>query len=250
MRKQSILFFFGSVVVVAATFFVITAQAPEVMRVTSDDTRVTVSGFARASLPFLIRDDGATAGVPLRGNIYRIEPDGLTLEQPATIQYSLDGLVQTDTVQLYQFDPDLSMWTALDVSAREPAFLASKVDRLGRFALGDAFVVNAPTFLTTFDTLRAKAPEHTVGYQMAVGAQVNAESASPIIKLLDQTEIGGCGGIVGAGEHEEETEIKQTLNVLVNDVETAVTFTFRARWFIGAEGCPQAQPLAAFSSVI
>lgn len=250
MRKHSIFFFFAAIALALATFFVVTAREPEAMRVTSDDGRVTISGFARASLPFFIRQEGAVEGFPLRGEVYHLEPDTLTLEEPATVQFSLEGIAQPEQTELYAFDTATSMWKRLDASRSTPEKMEASVDRLGQFALGDACVVAAPNFLTTFDALRLQAPANAVGYQMVVGIQLTSESASPVVQLQDQTEIGGCGGTVGAGEHEEYSQITQDAHVLVNDVETPVTFIFRARWFIGARGCPQEKPFARFSSVI
>lgn len=249
MRTQSILFFFAAVLVVGASFFVLVVQDPESMRVTSDDRRVTVVGYARSSLPFLIRNQGAATGVPLRENMYRVEPDGIVLEEPAKIQMSLDGLIAADDVQIYTYDESLAMWHVTKTSNRQDAYIETTSDQLGVFALGDPFTVNAPAFLTSFDALRSKAPVGTVGYQIAAGVRA-AQEGSPVIQLTDQTETGGCGGLMRTGEHPEYTESSQEARVMVNDVETDVVFVFRAEWFVDSVGCPQDEPLLPFADVI
>lgn len=251
MRRTSPLIIAASLLVAVATTFVIFAGAPEEVRVSSPDGMVDVSGLARDALPFLIEPGAKAGGSVLLGSVYSIEPSQIRLESPVAIKLSLTGLnVESSALAIYRFDDDLNLWgTVLPVTEQTSDFLEVETDRLGKFSLGYAKVLQAPNFLTTFEQLLAMAPDGTVGYKITTGYQLSADE--PIIALSGSTEVGGCGGVVSQGNRQEKSERRQTTRVLVDDVQTDVMFYFLAEWFVSdLTSCPQDSPLLAYPLVV
>lgn len=247
MHKTSPLILVAFVLVALATGFVMFSPEPELTRVGSNDEMIFVSGYSRSALPFTIAVEPGADNSVLRGSRYQIEPSGITLERPATIRMMFTGLTpllskegQGEVLNLlpYRFDDLLQMWEEVaPITDRTETYLEVETKQLGNFSLGLAPAADQPNFNSAYQQLLTMAPAGTVGYEIATGYQ--ALETDPIIRLIDGTEIGGCGGVVGQGNREERSRI------------AVGNFIYLARWFVSdLHTCPQDRPLAAYPNVV
>ena len=184
----------------------------------------------------------------MRGAVYQIEPSAIVLDRPATLRFDLSGFDNAQNLAVYKFDADFEMWQVqIPVTQRQENSLSVEVDQLGQFSLGEVVWVDAPSFISTVDQLFEMAPDDAVGFKIAVGF---AKNDDPVIRLDDQTVVGGCAGVIQNGESEEQTLLRKPVQVFVNDVQTQVEFIFTARWFVtGDGGCVGDQILQASKSL-
>ncbi len=229
-----------AVVLVTVGFFVI--AEPEEKQVVSEDGILTLVGLARQTQPFIIDEATVVVREPLLGRSYHVSPDEVTLDEPAVISFALSGTGDTESQGIFRYRSDLMMWEKVEpVVAHEQYLLAVRTGQLGHFAVGRVETFEAPTFVTTYDALRAMAPENAVGYETVVGySRPNAE----VIRLYNLGESGGCGGTVRVGDGEESSRLVRDISLTIDDQSTPVTFTFVTRWFTSsAGGCRESEPL-------
>lgn len=233
-----------AVVLVTVGFFVV--AEPEEKRVTSSDGVLTIVGLARQTQPFTIDPGAESVQEPLLGKSYRVLPDEVTLDEPAVISFALPGTGDPESQGIFRYHPDLLMWERVEpVVAHEQYLLAVRTGQLGRFAVGRVETFEAPAFVTTYDALRAMAPENAVGYETVVGY---SRSDQEVIRLYDLGESGGCGGVVRVGDGQELSRLLREVSLTINEQATPITFTFVTRWFTSsAGGCAEDESLQPLS---
>lgn len=236
-----------AMVVLGMTVWFIVAKEPESREVQSDDGVVTVTGLSRTVNDFsVVVDDTATVATPLMSHVYRVAPTGVQHDAPIILSFERSAAAGTrDAAAVYWFNAQLGMWERMhDVVADTDDVLAVRVTTLGDFALGIAPRVAAPTMLTAFDALRAKAPSGTRGYGIAVAYTL--PDGVPV-RLEDVGEHGGCDGRIGAGDHREFSSSSMTLSIPVDDVDTRVGLMLVGEWIVSADGtgCAAGEELRA-----
>ena len=220
-------------------------NVPEARAVRSDDGALTVTGLARTTDTVTVSVDSAvTIGAPLVGMVYRVEPSDHVLAAPIVLSFARRADLGTaDATTVYQWNTSLGMWVPLaSVVADTNDVLAVEVMSLGDFAVGTAPVVDVPSLLSAQDQLKTKSPAGTRGYRFSTSYAL--PGGVPIDWPVAQV-LGGCGGRVGAGDRTEYSSTTQSVNVPVNDVQTAVEFTIVGEWIVAADGsgCPASMPL-------
>ncbi len=235
-----------SVVVFGMTVWFIVAKEPEAREVKSEDGVVTMTGLSRTANDFSVTiDDAATVATPLVSHVYRIAPTYVQHDAPVVLSFERSATAGTlNATAVYWFDASLGMWEQLyDVVADTDDVLAVQVTMLGDFALGITPRVLAPTMLTAFDALRAKAPSGTRGYGISVAYTL--PNGVPV-RLENVSEHGGCGGRIGAGDHNEYSSSSTTLSIPVDDVDTRVALMLVGEWIVSADGagCAVGEDLA------
>ncbi|MFA6017900.1 MAG: hypothetical protein WCT28_00905 [Patescibacteria group bacterium] len=227
-------------------------NVPEAQALRSDDGAVSVTGLARTAQHISVAvDTSATIGDPLLGLVYRIEPSDVPLDAPIVLSFAKRADLGTlEATVVYQWNSSIGMWVSIpSVVADTHDVLAVEVLSLGDFALGvipDAFV---PSLLTAQDALRAKSPVGTRGYRLLTSYTL--PNGVPV--MWPETRIiGGCGGRIGAGDRTEYSSFAQTMNVLVNDVQTQVVFTVVGEWIVAGDGvgCPASLPLKNQEAIV
>lgn len=231
----------GIMCIGVATAFVLLRTTPEYVNVTSEDGRLTVTGYAREG-DMTVTQGFADAGdewTVTSGAVDDTLPVELRFERPSGPAW--DG---TEDFDVLRYNDVLAMWERQDVTTVD-GYAVLFTTHLGRFALSPVTDVAAPDFLTAYDALRKSAPENAVGYRIAVGATVGD---GPLVRLDGVGQQGGCGGAVLPGSDTVYASSTRTANVLVNDVQTTVTFTFLASWYVIPNGsCPEGQSFLASS---
>lgn len=228
--RQDIHLWVVGVAAVILTVVVAVLPVPEDVMATSADGVLTVMGKTRASQRVAI--EPMSASLPIV-SAYRVEPSGITLDVPMLLTFDAQGTgVTAERVGVYQYDDATSMWKHVATSTDGDITIAASM--LGTFGIGLVRTVDAPVFLTTYDDLKSRAPVNTQGYEISVGYSIDDGET---IFLDGAGERGGCGGIVGEGENEERSMTTKQAMTLVDDVQTQVTYSFVARWFVGDEPC-------------
>lgn len=232
-----------AVVVLGMTVWFIVAKEPESREVQSDDGVVTVTGLSRTVNNFsVVIDDAATVATPLMSHVYKVAPTDVQHDTPIILSFERSVAAGTrDATAVYWFNTQLGMWEqAHDIVADTDDVLAVRVTTLGDFALGITPRVAAPTILTAFDALRAKAPSGTRGYGIAVAYTL--PDGVPV-RLEDVSEYGGCGGRIGAGDHREFSSSSMALSIPVDDVDTRIDLMLVGEWIVSADGIGCEAPL-------
>ncbi len=234
-----------AMVLFVGTFVVF--RIPEAQGVQSSDGAVTVTGLTRMGQRIsVVLDTEMPLGDPLLGLVYRIEPNNVPLDAPVVISLAKRRDLGTEgATTVYQWHAALGVWVPVpSVVADTEEVLAVEVLTLGYFALGTMPNIVMPSLLTAQDALRTKAPAGTRGYRIVTAYTVpdGVPVAWPAAQVL-----GGCGGRVGAGDRVEYSSATQTVNVLVDDVQTSVQFTLIGEWILAGDGsgCPASVPLQA-----
>jgi hypothetical protein len=235
---------FGIALMLFAGAFVV-LNVPEAQAVRSADGAVTVTGLARTTQQIAVSVDTAhTIGAPLLGLAYHVDPAATPLDAPIVLSFAKRSDLGTEgATTVYQWNSYLGMWAPVpSVVADTADVLAVEVLTLGDFALGFTPDIDVPTLLTAQDALRAKASIGTRGFRLSTAYTL--PDGVPVAWPAAQ-RVGGCGGRVGAGERTEYSSTAQTVNVMVNDVQTAVSFTIVGEWIVSGDGtgCPASAPL-------
>ena len=247
MKSSRLTFVLLTIVVLTFSVFFIVSQEPEAQEVTSVDGVVTVTGLTRTAQDFTVDVvDGSKTGEPLLSAIYRVEPANVPLDTSIVLSFAKTKEAGTATATtVYQWNTALGMWeTVSTVVANTPDVLAVQITSLGDFALGTMPTIDAPTMLTSYDELHAKAPIGTRGYRIVVAYML---PNGVYVRLPDAGEIGGCGGRVGAGDRTEYSSTTAAVTVPVNDVSTPVEFIMVSEWAVSGDcaGCAASMPLKA-----
>ncbi len=234
MHKTSPLIVIAMLMVAVATVFVMFAPEPEQVRVGSLDEMLFVSGYSRVALPFTITINPGHVNSVLRGSMYEVDPNGISLDRPATIRMMFTGLGDEKDLVPYRFNDQLQMWEIVGpIKNQTENHVEIETSQLGLFSLGVSPKVEMLDFALTYDQLRSMAPVNATGYEIAVGYRL--VEGDPVIRLAGVGETGGCGGAVGQGNREERSELQVDPN-----------FYFFARWFVSDEySCPQDRPFSA-----
>lgn len=238
----------GTAATIASIAFIGAASAvlllradPEYVTVTTDGGGLTVTGFAR--------EGGVTItdGFGDAGDEHTVASGAVDHTLPLQLRFvSPSGPAWTgaERFDILWYDDASKMWEWQNADVVDDDYLVLRTTKLGRFAVADRQTIDAPDFVSTFDALRAQAPDGTVGYSIEVGYRVGALPA--IIRLDYSAQQGGCGGAVQPGEETAYGAMTRTANVLVNDVQTSVEFTFLATWYVRpGDSCPDGQPFRA-----
>ena len=236
MKSIRSIFVVFSVIVFGMTLWFILAKDPEARVAKSDDGVVTITGLSRIKGNFSVEaDNSATVATPLISHVYHIAPAGVRQDSPLVLSFARSTLLGTSgATTVYWFNAPLGMWEQMrDVVVDSEGMLAVRVAVLGDFALGIAPKITAPTMLTAFDRLRAKAPVGTRGYSIAVAYML--ENGVPV-RVEGLGEHGGCGGRIGAGDHNAFSSSTLFLSVPVDDVDTATQFMLVGEWSISTDG--------------
>lgn len=209
----------------AASAFVLLRSSPEYMTVTSEDGNMTVRGFLRAGDFVITQEDGTAYGIPWA--VYRVSPETALHDLPVQIRMP-EASAMVGTAALARYNDALGMWEWVPTETVDSMTVATTT-RLGVFLMTSRNDVTAPDFVTVYDALRDTAPQNAVGYRIAVGYSIADDTA--VFRLDDAGQQGGCGGAVQPGNDTAYATSTRTASVLVNDVQTAVTFTFVASWY-------------------
>jgi hypothetical protein len=201
---------------------------PEYIQIQSNDGIVVVSGNMRESDAVTINE--------LENYSYLIEPSSGSLEEQITISFDVSLTDFKVPIAIFKFNEDLFMWEAIS-----PMFdpLAGNISvdtlELGKFALRQYIMIDAPDLVSSFDEVLSMAPENTVGYELSVGF---VSDDSSIIRISNKTQLGGCNGVVSRGSHEELSRVERTIRAFVDSIEREVEFVVIGRWFVDdLSGC-------------
>lgn len=222
-----------------ASAFVLLRADPEYITTISEDGRLMVTGFAREGGVAVAQayGDAGDEFVVTSGAVDHTLPLQLRFAYPSGPAWT-----GAEHVDVLWYDDASTMWEWQDATMVD-SYLTLRTMRLGRFALADRKTVAAPDFMAVYDGLRENAPASAVGYRIAVGYIMND---GPRIRLDGVGQQGGCNGAVQPGEDTAYATATRTANVLVNDVQTPVTFTFMASWYVVDGGsCPEGQTFEA-----
>ena len=115
-------------------------------------------------------------------------------------------------------------------------------NNLGEYALLDTPEVEAPDFVSYYDELLEMAPETTVGFELMVGVVLDD---GRVIRLSEQDQLGGCGGIIRQANGYEVSELTHEARVFVDDVETLMEFRFIGLWLVDESGCAEGEELVS-----
>ncbi len=224
----------GSIIFIGvASALMFLRSSPEYVTVASEDGGLVVSGYAREGGITVTQAFGEAGDewTVASGSVDSVLPMQLRFRHPSGPAW--DG---TENFDVLRYDDTLAMFEWQDVTTVD-GYLIVATTHLGRFALADHKTVVAPDFMSEYDTLRATAPSNAVGYRIAVGATVGD---GPIIRIDDAGQQGGCGGAVQPGNDTAYATSTRTASVLVDDVQTPVTFTFVASWYtVDGGSCPE-----------
>lgn len=236
----------GTIARIASMLFIGAASAalllradPEYVTAVSENGVLTVTGFAR--------EGGVTVtqSVGDAGDEYVVVSGAVDRTLPLQLRFALlsgSSSARQEDVDVLWYDETDNMWKWQGADIVD-GFLVLRTMRLGRFALAAKQFVDAPDFVAVYDALVKQRPEGTIGYRIAVGYQI---ADGPMIRLDDEGEYGGCGGAVQPGAATAYAAESRTVHVLVNDVQTPVTFTFLAMWEVSRDvSCPEGQPFRA-----
>lgn len=242
--KRPLFFTLLVVIIAAISVFLVYNLVPEERSVGSTDGVLVVSGLTRTTQPYqiTIKEIPDLNKSILRGSIYQVEPSSIVLDNPAVLRFNLTGFETPSSLVVYKYDADFSMWEKIErvVELKETS-IAVEVDQLGTYALGLDQTIEAPSFFSTIDELIGMAPPDAVGFEIAVGYAVSDDF---FIRLNDQTQVGGCGGIVTKGKDVAQSQTQRQTKVLINDVLRETTFNFIATWFVtGENGCDEEKNL-------
>jgi hypothetical protein len=230
---------FVAIMLIGTVGFVLVSE-PEEMSVGSADGRVNISGVTRRTQPFSVSMGSESVKTPLLSPSYRVEPSAVTLDNPATLTFSLPD--ESNGYTVYHFNETTRMWEeSLPVVSYAEQKISVNADELGVFSLGEKETVTAPQFLSVYDELITMAPANAVGYETHVGYK---RADGEIVSLRGVGDAGGCGGVNGQGEGQEFSTREREANVFINDVTTPVTFVFLTRWLTSENGgCSAEKPL-------
>lgn len=231
----------GIMCIGVATAFVLLRTTPEYVSVTSDDGVLTVVGYARETGMTVAREavGPRTAYAVTSGGVDDTLPLRLRFVYPSGAEWT-SGVA----ADVLRYNDALAMWEPQGAT-RVGDELVLTTAHTGLFMVGVQRDVVAPDFLTAYDALRATAPAGAVGYTIAVGYAV---ADGPTVRLDGVGQQGGCGGAVLPGSDTAYATSTRTANVLVNDVQTTVTFTFLASWSVVPGGsCPEGMSFVASS---
>lgn len=209
-------------------------SVPEEMSARSEDEMVTITGVTRETQPFSVTKTLDAPLSPLAGAQYLLEPSTIVLDVPVKITFA-NAL--GDKAAVYRYDDARKMWEEISsVTSLTENSITIETEELGLFALGEKETVAAPEFLTVYDELVRMSPENTVGYETVVGYK---KDDGAIVRLPGVGKSGSCGENMSQADGEELSEKQRRATVLVNDVQTPVTFIFLTRWLTSssAEGC-------------
>ncbi len=238
MKRGTIGFLLCAAFVGATSAILLFRADPEYVTVVSDDGLLTVTGFARA--------EGIAIVQPLHTiGIYDVTPSGGMQDLLAQLRFTSSTVVSDDVVR---FNEATAMWERQNV-ANVDGYLVLRTAHLGRFSVFPHEDVAAPDFVSVYDALRNAAPANAVGYRIVVGYEYDAGSLHrPRRRIDDMGQQGGCGGAVMPGKVMQYSADTRSANVLVNDVQTLVDFTFFATWFVDDTGCPEGVPFHSAES--
>lgn len=237
MKRGTIVNIISIAFIGAASAFVLLRADPEYVTATSADGALLVTGFAREGGFTVSHAVGTEKGVA--GMVYTVAPDGAVRELPVRLTFA--NVADGQSVARYNDTLALWEWEAVEPGAEGYATVSTT--QLGAFAVLPFATINAPDFVTTYDELRDSAPQSAVGYHIAVGYAVDG---GPRVRLDGVGQQGGCNGAVQPGEDTAYATLTRTANVLVNDVQKPVTFTFVASWYVVEGGsCPEGQAFEA-----
>ena len=223
--KRSEWFIAFVIVLVAAlsvTFFGV--GEPEDQQVYDDEGMVTIVGQWPSQTDITIERIGEYR--------YALSPTYPYSYEPLTVSFEVDDPSSRD---VFRLNEKSGMWELVPSTVADSALMI-ETDRLGTFALVDRPDIVAPSFASQFDALLDMAPGTTVGYELVVGV---LDDAGDVWRLSDETQRGGCGGIVGRGNEYERSELEHEVRVFVDDVETLVHFLFVGLWTVDESGCEE-----------
>lgn len=234
MKRNAFIVASGIVLIGGMSAFLLVQRDPEYMYATSDDGVVTVSGMARETQSLTVAVTPVAASSVLADRAYVIGSEGVVLDAPIQVTFRA-GEGQT----AYALRSDVLAWEPIpDVTALD-GIITFSTARMGIYALGTTETVTTPDYVAVYEGLRDVRPDDAIGYTIQVSYARPDEQA---ILLSGIGEQGGCGGAVLPGASEAQSATSRAANVLVNDVQTAVTFYFRAVWHLADGGCPELSP--------
>lgn len=234
MKTDKLFSFLFVIFIAAGTLGFVWFSVPEEMAAGSDDGVVTIVGVTRETQPFSVAKMHGVLLSPLVGSGYLLEPSSIVLDVPVDVTFTH---ALGDKAAVYRYDEARKMWEEISsVTAFTENSITVETEELGLFALGEKEVVAAPEFLTVYDELVRMSPRNTVGYETIVGYK---RDEGVVVRLPGLGKSGSCGENMSEGDGEEFSEKQRRATVLVNDVQTPITFVFLTRWLTSttAEGC-------------
>lgn len=238
MKHQPILFIILAVLIVGISIGLFVVRDPEYTQVVSADGALTIEGLTREAQDIQIDVVG--------DYIYNISPSASAFIEPLTLTFNVAQAQFDFDIAVYKYNEDILMWEAIsgaiDASAQE---IVINQNVLGTYTIKEYADIDAPDFVNTYGDILLLSPDSTVGYEIALGF-IAADGS--VIRISENTELGGCGGIVEHGSGVEMSQLERSARVYVGDVEQQVEFLIVARWFVnGEEGCVDNQSLESSS---
>ncbi|RMD51016.1 hypothetical protein D6827_03020 [Candidatus Parcubacteria bacterium] len=226
MNKLSIYFSVLALFSFALFFYVMTVKTPEQQRIVSDDNILSVDGF-------FIGDNVSVEKIA--DWQYLVTPISVMPNQTAILSFDLSSWPEEKSPPaIYYFDDQISMWELiLSPNDIRGDIAIIQRNKLGKFAVHQYMDIKAPDFISQYDALLKMAPKNTVAYQFDTGFNAGDDF---FIKIANDEQKGGCGGIFLKGNKMQKSELQNTAHVLLNDIQSEVLFVYRAIWYVG-DGC-------------
>lgn len=234
MNRERILAGILTVSVIGVTIGFLLSSEPEETAVGSEDGVVRVLGVTRETQPFTALKLHGELGSPMVSARYNVEPSGIALDVPVEVAFAFS---EPNEHAIYRYNGTYGMWEEMTaVTSQTDALISVETDELGIFALGEREVIAAPEFLNVYNELMRLAPKGAVQYETVVGYR---RDGGELIRIAGAGDRGSCSESGETGDGEELSQKERKATVLINDVQTPVTFVFLTRWLTSStdEGC-------------
>lgn len=214
--KQQITFFF-IFLVITLSFWLIIPNEPERFLVSSDDSRLQISGIIIGDIqPQLITES-------INNDFFRekyiLEPINYIPLEPISIFTNL-----TSDQSLYIFDDSINSWRAM--SSSPPI----NWHKFTSFFIGPSLDIDFPEFIQDLEDLLEKAPLQTSGYQRFARFRL-ADNSSAIL-IPDSFHQGGCDGVFFSGTQKKQSSIFRTAQIPLAGLMQEVEIELHAIWFL------------------
>lgn len=190
---------------------------PERFLISSDDTRLQISGITLGSIqPQIITESIQSDFFKEK---YILKPKNHIPLEPIDIFVNL-----SEDETLYIFDDSISTWRSID---SEPPINWHKFTS---FFIGPSLDIDFPEFIQDLEDLLEKAPLQTSGYQRFARFHLADNSSS--ILIPNSFIQGGCEGVFFSGPTTKQSSIFRTTQIPLAGLMQEVEIELHAIWFL------------------
>lgn len=222
---------------------------PEFDRAQADDGLFLVEGNVPSTVDIHVTKDLAASTqswTAVASGVYVVEPDGILLPAPVTVQLLSAGYEETSAYAIGFFDTQQNVWVPVDTTRdEERGVFEARTNHFSHWAL-----LKKPT-VNMYDTDRealladvyAMMPVGTTGYTVDIAyATVDAD----FVLLEEEVDRRVCSKPVAVRDKRVQTVSDKSVSLRVDGVERSGTVRAVIHWDIGS-GCstlirPQAIP--------